>query len=181
MRAGVRIVDLVVLAAVLQADLGRRKVARLRLARPILMAGVIVPFFAKTIATSGPGLTLELAGAGVGALLGLLAAGLMRVEYDPGRHTVFSRAGVAYAALWVAVAGARLWFAYASAHVFPVQLGRWLATSHITADALTDALIFVSLGMLVTRTAALLGKASRARDTARAAALSPDLTPSPGL
>lgn len=181
MNAGVWIVNLAVLAAVLEADLGRREVARLRLARPILMAAAIVPFFARSVATSGPGLTLELAGTGAGALLGLLAAGLMRTEYDPDKHSVFSRAGGAYAALWTVVIGARLWFAYASAHVFPVRLGQWLATGHITPNALTDALIFLALSMLVTRTAALLGKAARARAIARTAAPGPDLTPAPSL
>jgi len=181
MTASVWIVNLAILATVLQADLGRRRVARLRLARPILMAAAIVPFFAKSITTSGPGLTLELAGAAAGALLGLLAAALMRTEYDLDKHDVFSRAGAAYAVLWVVVIGARLWFAYASAHIFPVQLGHWLATNHITPDALTDALIFLAVGMLVTRTAALLGKATRARNTARVGTSNPDPTPAASL
>lgn len=181
MNASVWIVNLAILAAVLEADLGRRKVARLRLARPVMMAAAIIPFFAKSVTASGPGLTLELAGAAAGALLGLLAAVLMRTEYDPGESSVFSRAGAAYAVLWALVIGARLWFAYASAHVFPVQLGRWMATTHITPDALTDALIFLALSMLITRTAALLAKATRARNTARTAGAGPGLSSVPSV
>ncbi|GAA1892784.1 hypothetical protein [Streptantibioticus ferralitis] len=167
MNASVWIVNLAVLTAVLEADLGRRKVAWFRLARPILMAAAIIPFFAKNIATAGAGLTLELTGAAAGILLGLGAAALMRTEYDTAEKTVFSRAGAAYAALWAAVVGARLYFAYASVHVFPTQLGHWLATNHITPDALTDALIFLAVGMLLSRTAALLGRTSRVRHTHR--------------
>ncbi|TJZ97835.1 hypothetical protein [Actinacidiphila oryziradicis] len=170
MNASVWIVNLAVLTAVLEADLGRRKVAWFRLARPILMAAAIIPFFAKNIATTGAGLTLEIVGAGTGILLGLVAAALMRTEYDVAKKSVSSRAGAAYAALWAAVTGARLYFVYASAHVFPTQLGRWMATNHITPDALTDALIFLAIGMLVSRTAALLGKASRTGHTHRTAA-----------
>ncbi|MGW7003532.1 hypothetical protein ACWGCW_12055 [Streptomyces sp. NPDC054933] len=167
MDASVWIVNLAVLTAVLEADLGRRKVAWFRLARPILLAGGVIPMFLKNVATAGAGLTLEIIGSSAGILLGLLAAALMRVEYDTAKDRVFSRAGAAYAALWAAVVGARLYFAYGSVHVFPTQLGHWLATNRITPDALTDALIFLAIGMLIARAATLLAKASRARNGAR--------------
>ncbi|WP_329130283.1 hypothetical protein OG552_06800 [Streptomyces sp. NBC_01476] len=157
------LINLAVLAAVLEADLGRRRISWFRLARPVLVSGVIIPLYLTSATAHGNGLTLEIAGAGVGILAGLLAASLMRVEYDPGRRRVVSRAGMPYVALWVAVVGARLWFAYASEHTFRTQLGRWLVSNAISADVLTDALIFFSIGMLVSRTGALLTRAGRVR------------------
>lgn len=170
MDASVWIINLAVLTAVFEADLGHRKVSWFRLARPILLAGAIIPIYLKNVATAGNGLTLEIIGAAAGILLGLLAATLMQVGYDTAKAKVMSRAGVAYGALWAAVVGARLYFAYGSVHVFPTQLGRWLATNHITPDALTDALIFLAIGMLLTRTGALIAKARRARHAAAATA-----------
>jgi len=102
-----------VLAAVLEADLGHRKITRFRLTRPLVIAAVIAAFWIKGVAWSGTGLWVEAAGVGAGIVLGLAAAALMRVYAgDEGRP--YSYAWIPYALLWVAVVGARLWFAYAS-------------------------------------------------------------------
>ena len=163
MNADVWIVNLAVLATVLHADLGYRKVALARLVRPALVAAAVVPLFVKGMATGGNGLALEIAGAGAGILLGLVAAALLKVRYDQGSRAVYSRGGAPYAALWILVIGARLLFAYGSQHLFSAQLGHWMIANRVTANALTDALVFLAIGMLLSRTGALLGKATRAR------------------
>ena len=70
------------------------------------------------------------------------------------------------------VVAARLYFAYGAHHVFSRSLGEWLYTNHVTVDALTAALIFFSVAMLLGRTGALAVRArrARARRTAQAAA-----------
>ena len=73
------------LAAVLEADLGHRKITRSRLIRPLIIAAVIAAFWISGIAGSGTGLRVELAGIGTGIVLGLVAAALMRVYADRGR------------------------------------------------------------------------------------------------
>jgi hypothetical protein len=59
------------------------------------------------------------------------------------------------------VVGARIWFAYGSAHTFSAQIVQFGTTHHITVDALTAALIFLSVAMLLGRTAVLGIKARR--------------------
>lgn len=162
MDASVWIINLAVLTAVLEADLGTRKVTAFRLARPIGLAAGVIPMYLTGLTTSGNGLLLEVAGAAAGILLGLAAVALMPVRFDPAKNKAVSHAGATYAALWTAIVGARLWFAYASVNTFPTQLGRWLFTHHITPDALTDSLIFLAIGMLLTRTAVLIGRARHA-------------------
>jgi hypothetical protein len=160
----VLIVNLAVLFAVLEADLGRRRVSTFRIVRPVLMAIGIIPLFITHPATSGNGEVLEVALSALGVLLGIaVAGGLMKVRVDDASGQVVSSAGAAYGAFWCAVIGARLLFTYGANHWYTTQLGHWMAASGITVDALTDALIFMALAMAITRTLRLAVGRSQVR------------------
>jgi hypothetical protein len=179
MPASVWIINFVVLGVVLEADLGRRKITWFRLARPIVVAGAIIIYYLTRTpaATSGGGLAFELGLAALGIVLGGVAGEIFRVFRD---REAFprSQAGAVYAALWLVVIGARIVFAYATSHSHSLQV--WLYTHHISPDALTDALIFMAAGMLLTRTAILLqrGRSLRAgTEGTRSAAHQPAAAP----
>lgn len=103
MSASIWIINLVVLGAVLQADLGHRQITRLRLIRPLVIAAVIAAFWIRGIAWSGTGLWVEAAGVGAGIALGIAAGALMRVYTEAGRR--YSYAWLPYALLWMMVVG----------------------------------------------------------------------------
>jgi len=176
MSVSIWIINLVVLAAVLEADLGHRKITRMRLIRPLIIAAVIAAFWISGVAGSGTGLWVELAGIGTGIVLGLAAAALMRV-YTADNGRMYSYAAVPYALLWVVVVAARLWFAYASNHDIRVPVGTWMYAHQLTTSALIDAFIFVALAMVLTRTGSL---AVRSRAWRRAPAAEPAAGEPPG-
>jgi hypothetical protein len=155
------IVDVFVLAAVLESDLGgHRKVTTFRLLRPILLTAGIIPLYLLAVATHGHGLVLEAALAAAGVVVGLVAMAFMAVYRSPQTGRPVSRAGAAYAALWVIVIGARAAFTYGSSHWFSSQLDHWMVRNSVTDAAITDALIFMAVAMVLTRT---IGVATRAR------------------
>jgi hypothetical protein len=141
------------LAFVLWANLGTRTVSRVRFTLPLLLVAVAAAVFLRDVPTAGNDVGLELAGVGLGAVLGLIAAALVRVERLGGRLVM--RAGVAYAALWIAVIGGRCVFAYGADHWFGRAIGEFSMTHSITgADAWTAAFILMALAMVVVRVAA---------------------------
>jgi hypothetical protein len=156
------IIDAVVLTAVLQADVGRhRKIGKLRILRPLAIAAAIVPLYLKAIATTGNGLHLEITFGVAGVALGLLATSLMTVYSSPRTHKPVSRTGFAYAALWIAVIGARAAFSYGATHWFGHSLTTWMTQHSVTGAAITDGLIFMAVAMLLTRTIAMAIRARR--------------------
>jgi hypothetical protein len=170
--ASVLIPNLVILVTVLASDYGHRFVTPLRLIRPFIAAVIIIPFFFKGVQTSGDGLLIEVAGIAAGVALGVLAASLMRVFADTATGRVATIGGNAYALFWIVVVAARLYFTYGANHVFSRPLGEWMASSHVTVDGLTAALIFFSVAMLLGRTGALAARARQAsaRRTAQSSA-----------
>jgi len=156
------IVNVAVLASVLATDLGpARKVGRARILRPLIVAAVIVPLFARSPAHSGTALALEIGGTITGMLLGLAAAALIKVYRSDTTGKPVSRAGYGYAALWTAVIASRTAFSYGAVHWFPTQLVNWGTAHQVTVNALTDTLVFMAIAMLVTRTLGLATRAAR--------------------
>jgi hypothetical protein len=147
------LLNLGLLTFVLWANLGARTVTRFRLTLPVLLVLVAGAVFLRDVPTAGHDVALEAAGVGAGVVLGVVAGALVRVERNRAGRLVM-RAGAAYAALWVAVIGGRMLFAYGAEHWFPDAIGRFSMTHQITgADAWTAAFILLSLCMVLARVA----------------------------
>ncbi|TWV33894.1 hypothetical protein FRZ03_29850 [Streptomyces misionensis] len=180
MAANIVIMQLVILAVVLESDLGRRKIGWFRVGRPIIGVALIVPFFFTSLPTGGNDLLLQGVSALAGAALGLFSVCPLLVSVDyhpdwrwrwprtsptPGRPAAVSRSGAGYAAVWIAVTAARLGFAYGAQHVFPLGLGVFMATHHLSGTALANGFIFLSVSMSLFRSLGLWarGRACRAQ------------------
>jgi hypothetical protein len=176
MSTNVLILQLALLGVVLESDLGRKKAGWFRVLRPVIAVVLIVPFFFTSLPTERNDLLLQGAGALAGLLLGLacMSPWFVKIGYDPAwrsrvlrhrapRGRVVTHAGFGYAGIWIAFTAARLWFAYGSQHEFPVQLGHFLTAHQLSADALTNAFIFMSIGMDLFRSVLLAARAQQVR------------------
>jgi hypothetical protein len=158
MPASVWIINLVVLGAVLQADLGRRKINRFRLLRPIVLVAIVMAIYWKGVGSGGDAVWFELGLTALGVALGVAAGFIFRL-FRGTDGISYSQAGRAYAALWVVVVAARLAFVYSTYHSSSVD--RWLGTHRISADAVTAALLFMAAAMVLARTGTLFGRTQR--------------------
>jgi hypothetical protein len=155
------ILNAIVLVVVLEADLGpHRNIGWFRVLRPFVTSAAAVALFMQTVTTTGTGLTIEIALAAAGILLGLLATATMTVYRNPTTRKPTSRAGVGYALVWIVIIGARTAFSYGSVHWFGPSLHRWMAQHAVSTNAITDALLFMAIAMILTRSIALAVRAS---------------------
>ncbi|MBA9050767.1 MULTISPECIES: hypothetical protein [Streptomyces] len=170
MTANIVIMQLAILAVVLESDLGRRRIGWFRVGRPVIGVALIVPFFFTSLPTGGNDLLLQGFSALAGAALGLFSVCPLLVSVDyhpdwrrrwprtsptPGSPAAVSRSGAGYAAVWIAVTAARLGFAYGAQHVFAVGLGVFLTNHHLSATGLTNGFIFLSVSMSLFRSLGL--------------------------
>jgi hypothetical protein len=146
---------------VLGTNLGTRVVTARRLVLPLVLVVVAGAAFLRDVPTIGGDLGLEIAGTVTGALLGLAAAYLMRVR-RAATGEIVTRAGLAYAALWVAVVGGRVAFAYSAEGWAARPVVEFSVAHRITgADAWTAMFVLMALAMVVTRVAATAWRARR--------------------
>ena len=154
------IINAVVLTVVLESDLGaHRKINWFRIGRPLVTALIVIPFFIKGVQFTGVGLVLEVVLAVVGVALGWLSISLMTVYRSPTTGRAVTRAGLAYASVWIVVSAARVLFSYGSERWFEDSLGSWLSRNSVTTGALSDSLIFMALAMVITRVAVMAARA----------------------
>ncbi|MCU7728474.1 hypothetical protein ODJ79_32590 [Actinoplanes sp. KI2] len=158
-------VNLFVFLVAMESDIGRRKISRFRVFRPVAAAVIIVPFFFKGLDLSGKGLLLELAGIALGIVMGLVALSFMRFEYDGGQKRVFTRAGLLYVLAWIAITAAKIFFSYGSSNLWSHEIGKFMYENQISVDAFRDTIIFLNVATIGTRAAVIY---VRGRGTATA-------------
>jgi hypothetical protein len=145
---------------IIATQVGRRALTPRRFLLPFLVAGLVGYHYLHSIPTVGGDLDFEIVLSLAGALCGVLAAWLMRVERDQQTGRIVTQAGVAYAALWIAVFGGRLTFAWAASNIWSHQVMRFSMQHEITSSAAwTAAFVLMALSMIVARTAVVAVRA----------------------
>lgn len=163
------LLNFALLAFILVTNLGTHRVTRRRLVLPLVLVAVAASAFLRHVPTIGHDLTLELLGVAAGAVLGVVAGLLVHVHRDHDGTT--TTAGLPYAALWVAVIGGRVLFAYGAEHWWSRSIGMFSMQHQITgADAWASAFILMALTMVLARVAVTAAQAALAHRPSMAVA-----------
>jgi hypothetical protein len=140
-------------ALIIATQVGRRALTPRRFLVPVLAVGFVAYHYLQSVPRVGGDLDFEIALAVAGALCGLAAASLMRVERDGQTGRVITEAGLAYAALWITVFGGRLAFAWGASHLWSHQIAQFSIEHEITGSAAwTAAFVFMAISMVIART-----------------------------
>ncbi len=155
------ILNLGLLAVILGGNLGTRTMTVRRLALPLILVAIAAVVYLRDIPTAGNDTYLEIAGAAAGAAFGVAAAMLVRVRRDG--HRVLATAGAAFAALWIAVIGGRMLFAYGATHWFSRAIGTFSVQHRILGTgAWTAAFVLMALAMVAVRVSIAAAQRTRA-------------------
>jgi len=162
MTVGELLLNLGVLVFVLVSGLGTRPLTRRRFRLPIAIVVAVGFIFLRTVPTAGNDVTLEVILGSLGIAFGACAGALMAVRRDPANGSVVTKAAAAYAALWIAVIGGRILFAYGSDHWFARQIATFSRQHAITGSApWTAAFVIMAMAMVTARVAVTGIKAAR--------------------
>jgi hypothetical protein len=132
---------------------GEHKMTLWRLLLPLGIVAWAAARYLTGFPTEGNDLLFELAGLAIGVATGLIAAVLMGVRRAE-KGQVWLTAGIAYAAFWIVIFGARIAFAWLATNssAFERQIGLFSYYNHITgAAAWTAFFILQAIAMVVVR------------------------------
>lgn len=161
------LIDLFLIGLVVVQMRGRRITTR-SLLLPLVVVGVVAAEYLHGIPTAGNDLVLVAGGAAVGLTLGALTGVLTRVtRREDG--SVFARAGLVAAVLWVLGVGSRFAFQLYATHGGGEAIVRFSAAHSITsASAWVACLLLMAIGEVVARSGVVALRAHGARLTGTA-------------
>ncbi|MFF7653744.1 hypothetical protein ACFZCY_28605 [Streptomyces sp. NPDC007983] len=148
-----------ILIIILATDIGRRRITTMRMARSVIAVAVVIAIFVNSFPTKGNDLSLQLLGVGTGVICGLIAGVLLPAFKDSSSGELYTIGGIGYALVWIVLSSGRVIFAYGAEHWFTMDLVKFSIDYKISGqDTYANAFVFMSLAMVLTRTAVLLFK-----------------------
>ncbi|WP_328731602.1 hypothetical protein OHT20_14160 [Streptomyces caniferus] len=155
-----------ILTIILATDLGCRRVTNMRMLRSVIAVAIIIAIFVRSFPTSGNAPSFQLIGLGVGVICGLIA-GVLLPAHRGADGRIYTTGGWGYALVWIVLSSARVLFAYGAEHWFSEGLIRFSIENELSGpDVYANAFVFMSLAMVLTRTAVLVNKRRRIRHEA---------------
>jgi hypothetical protein len=146
------------LIAIVFVQIRRRRLTLHSLLLPIAIVAVVVEEYLRSIPTGAADLALVAACATTGLTLGALAGRTTHLSVGPDGHP-YAKAGAVAAVLWVVGVSFRLAFQLWVTHGGGLSLVRFDLAHGLVTEAWVAALILMSLGEVLARTAVLAVRA----------------------
>ncbi|MGW7368661.1 hypothetical protein ACWGI8_35850 [Streptomyces sp. NPDC054841] len=144
----------ILIAIVLFTQVGRHKFGFIKLTLPISLVAVVGYFMLKDMEFSTPNMTVAGVGVAIGAVVGAVLLLTMRVERDGATGKTYTRAGIVYFAIWLAILVARLVFIWSLENVdsFARDFGTWVYENKIDAEGVAAFFVLMAMAMVLIRT-----------------------------
>ncbi|CAM5543413.1 Integral membrane protein OS=Streptomyces antimycoticus OX=68175 GN=SANT12839_037400 PE=4 SV=1 [Streptomyces antimycoticus] len=167
-----------ILIIILATDIGRRRITTMRMVRSVIAVAIVIAIFVESFPTKGNDLSLQLVGVGTGVICGLIAGVLLPAYKDAATSgDLYTIGGIGYALVWIVLSSGRILFAYGAEHWFTMDLVKFSIDYKISGqDTYANAFVFMSLAMVLTRTAVLLAKMRKLKGQDTASAQLPQQT-----
>lgn len=144
------IFSLVLLGWVLARNLGARRMTVPNLLIPLAIVLAAAAWYLQDVPTAGHDIELDLVGAAVGLVMGIIAVAATKTSHRGG-HLVVT-AGAAFAAVWVVAIAGRILFIEWATHGGARAIAEFSVRHQITgADAWTAAIVLMALTMVTVR------------------------------
>ena len=142
------------LALILYTNLGTKALTRRRFTLPSIAVAIAAETFLRSVPTAGNDLAFIGLAAAAGVAFGVVTGLLSRLERTP-QGRLITRAGAAFAAVWVLVVGGRVRFGYGVTHWWRTPVVQFSMHHQITGPAYRYAFVVMALTMVLARLAVI--------------------------
>ncbi|MEU8327938.1 hypothetical protein [Micromonospora sp. NPDC048839] len=162
------VLSAILLAIVLFTQVGRHRFGVIKLLLPLGLVVFVASEMLSSLEFTAPNMTAAGTGVAIGVGIGVGLLWTMKVETDRGNGKVYTRAGLAYLAIWLTVLVGRLIFIWSLENVdsFAIEFGKWIVKNEIDPDGVAAFFVLMAMAMVLVRT---VGVAARWIKALRAA------------
>jgi hypothetical protein len=142
------------LAFILYTNLGTKALTRRRFTVPLIAIAVAASVYLHGVPTAGNDLTFILLAAAAGIAFGAVTGLLSRLDRNP-QGQLITRAGAAFATVWIVVVSGRVLFGYGAMHWWRVPIIHFSMHYQLTGPAYPAAFVVMALTMVLARLAVI--------------------------
>jgi hypothetical protein len=155
----------ILVVIVLATQAGRHRLGAIKLLAPLGLVGYVAFVVISGLAFTTPNLLTAGIGTAIGLAIGVGLMLTMSLVRDPANRKLYTRAGLPYVAIWLAVLVLRLAFIWAVENItsFGQDVGTFLMDNEIDVEAVTAFFVLMAMTMVLVRTLGVAVRGARMR------------------
>ncbi|MFJ6619298.1 hypothetical protein ACIQOW_17160 [Kitasatospora sp. NPDC091335] len=144
----------ILITIVLFTQVGRHRFGLIKLLMPLGLVAWFAYDMLHNMKATTPNMTSAGVGIAIGVAIGIGLLYTMRIEHDPASGKTYTRAGIAYLAIWLVVLAGRLGFIWTleNNESFRADFGKWTVEQQIDPDGVAAFFVLMAMAMVLSRT-----------------------------